>query len=282
LRSSSSRWRRTCSAAAAAQQTTLMTAPTTVGVLEGLGDRLRPFLMIAPCKNSKTLPFLETGLPYRRQARSPPFPPFWLLLAPCKNSQALPFWCLTDFKDTPPPSRPLSADGKVTVAKVQVGLLGSARQIQRDLERIASRADTESPQGLHYILQGAWPGCLLPCASKQFSLREGCGFGLPPRQAAGRRRGCTTTRKMRRDYSDVGLLGAPVVVLGWSSALSHEPVPPLQFCCRTEMVLALMSIPGYCLYGYDYQGTVSTLLNEPAPPPPPAFSRRAPQRRCWR
>ncbi|GAB4823858.1 hypothetical protein N2152v2_010904 [Parachlorella kessleri] len=44
-------------------------------------------------------------------------------------------------------------DGRVTVAKVQVGLMGSARQIQRDLERIASRANTSSPQGLHYILQ---------------------------------------------------------------------------------------------------------------------------------
>ncbi|KAL4443492.1 hypothetical protein ABPG75_011229 [Micractinium tetrahymenae] len=41
----------------------------------------------------------------------------------------------------------------VTVGKVQVGLLGSARELQRDLERIADRADTESPEGLHYILQ---------------------------------------------------------------------------------------------------------------------------------
>ncbi|PRW56501.1 hypothetical protein C2E21_4515 [Chlorella sorokiniana] len=41
----------------------------------------------------------------------------------------------------------------VTVAKVQVGLLGSAREIQTDLERISGRADTESPEGLHYILQ---------------------------------------------------------------------------------------------------------------------------------
>ncbi|KAI7844132.1 hypothetical protein COHA_002267 [Chlorella ohadii] len=41
----------------------------------------------------------------------------------------------------------------VTVAKVQVGLLGSARELQQDLERISSKADTESPEGLHYILQ---------------------------------------------------------------------------------------------------------------------------------
>lgn len=41
------------------------------------------------------------------------------------------------------------------MAKLQVGLLGSARQIQLDLERIAGKADTRSSSGLHYILQGA-------------------------------------------------------------------------------------------------------------------------------
>lgn len=45
---------------------------------------------------------------------------------------------------------------RVTVAKLQVGLLGSARQLQRDLERIADKADTDSPAGLHYILQGTF------------------------------------------------------------------------------------------------------------------------------
>ncbi|BDA41463.1 hypothetical protein COCOBI_02-2430 [Coccomyxa sp. Obi] len=42
---------------------------------------------------------------------------------------------------------------RVTVAKLQVGLLGSARTLQKQLDRIASRADTNSPSGLHYILQ---------------------------------------------------------------------------------------------------------------------------------
>ncbi len=41
------------------------------------------------------------------------------------------------------------------MAKVQVGLLGSARALQRDLERIAKRADTNSSEGLAYVLQGA-------------------------------------------------------------------------------------------------------------------------------
>ena len=47
------------------------------------------------------------------------------------------------------------ADEAVTVVKLQVGLLGTARQLKRDLERIAGRADTNTPDGLHYILQGA-------------------------------------------------------------------------------------------------------------------------------
>ena len=48
-----------------------------------------------------------------------------------------------------------AAGERVSVAKLQVGLLGSARALQRQLDRIASRADTTSPAGLHYILQGA-------------------------------------------------------------------------------------------------------------------------------
>ena len=46
------------------------------------------------------------------------------------------------------------AGERVTVAKLQVGLLGSAKSMKRDLERIADRANTDSPSGLHYILQG--------------------------------------------------------------------------------------------------------------------------------
>ena len=45
------------------------------------------------------------------------------------------------------------SDERLSVAKVQVGLLGTARDLQKDLERIASKADTSSSRGLHYILQ---------------------------------------------------------------------------------------------------------------------------------
>jgi hypothetical protein len=47
-----------------------------------------------------------------------------------------------------------SSGGRVTVAKLQVGLLGSARSLQRDLDRIAGKADTSTPGGLHFVLQG--------------------------------------------------------------------------------------------------------------------------------
>ena len=42
---------------------------------------------------------------------------------------------------------------KFSVAKVQVGLLSNARDLQKDLERIASRADTSTARGLHFVLQ---------------------------------------------------------------------------------------------------------------------------------
>lgn len=40
-----------------------------------------------------------------------------------------------------------------SVVRLQVGLLGSARKLQFDLERLADRADASTPEGLHYILQ---------------------------------------------------------------------------------------------------------------------------------
>jgi uncharacterized membrane protein len=41
----------------------------------------------------------------------------------------------------------------VSVAKVQVGLLAQARNLQADLDRIAQRADTDSSEGLAQVLQ---------------------------------------------------------------------------------------------------------------------------------
>lgn len=43
--------------------------------------------------------------------------------------------------------------GSVGVAKLQIGLLGTARDLKADLDRIAKRADTSSSEGLHYVLQ---------------------------------------------------------------------------------------------------------------------------------
>lgn len=38
----------------------------------------------------------------------------------------------------------------------QVGLLGMARTLQQDLDRIAAQADTTTASGLHYVLTGQW------------------------------------------------------------------------------------------------------------------------------
>ena len=46
----------------------------------------------------------------------------------------------------------LGAD-RIAVVKIQIGLLGLARQLQLDLEDIADAADTSSTEGLHYVLE---------------------------------------------------------------------------------------------------------------------------------
>ncbi|XP_050382242.1 uncharacterized protein LOC126799155 [Argentina anserina] len=46
----------------------------------------------------------------------------------------------------------LTATEKTTVMKLQVGLLGLARDLQRDLDRIADTADTSTPEGLSYVV----------------------------------------------------------------------------------------------------------------------------------
>ena len=46
----------------------------------------------------------------------------------------------------------LGAD-RIAVVKVQIGLLGLARQLQLDLEDIADAADTSTTEGLHYVLE---------------------------------------------------------------------------------------------------------------------------------
>ena len=42
---------------------------------------------------------------------------------------------------------------QIAVVKVQIGLLGMARQLQLDLEDIAEKADTSSMEELHYVLE---------------------------------------------------------------------------------------------------------------------------------
>lgn len=45
------------------------------------------------------------------------------------------------------------ADGPVSIAQLQLGLLASAREVQEDLRRLAASADTSSSTGLQQVLQ---------------------------------------------------------------------------------------------------------------------------------
>ena len=45
------------------------------------------------------------------------------------------------------------ADGPVSIAQVQIGMLASARAVQEDLRRLAASADTSSSGGLQLVLQ---------------------------------------------------------------------------------------------------------------------------------
>ncbi|KAI3794551.1 hypothetical protein L1987_37183 [Smallanthus sonchifolius] len=47
----------------------------------------------------------------------------------------------------------LTAISKTSVLKLQVGLLGMGRTLQRDLNRIAEASDTSTPEGLSFVLQ---------------------------------------------------------------------------------------------------------------------------------
>jgi len=48
---------------------------------------------------------------------------------------------------------PLQSTGPVSLAQVQVGLLPAAKQLQADLRRLATTADTNTPAGLRLVLQ---------------------------------------------------------------------------------------------------------------------------------
>lgn len=114
----------------------------------------------------------------------------------------------------------------------QVGLLGSARELQQDLERISSRADTESPEGLHYILQGGWRALLGSAA--------GWVAGSPS------------------PWCRVGGV-LPVACCSWLPRVlgcvegAGQTLIPFNGTCTlhpAETVLALMRNPDYCLYGF--------------------------------
>jgi uncharacterized membrane protein len=47
----------------------------------------------------------------------------------------------------------ISADGPVSIAQIQLGMLATARDVQEDLRRIAGSADTSNSEGLQRVLQ---------------------------------------------------------------------------------------------------------------------------------
>lgn len=64
----------------------------------------------------------------------------------------LAFFFISGFLTDRTQSNLFSSTSKTSVLKLQVGLLGMARSLQQDLDRIAERADTSTPAGLHHIL----------------------------------------------------------------------------------------------------------------------------------
>lgn len=62
------------------------------------------------------------------------------------------FMMVSGFLSDKSESSVLTATDKTSVLKLQVGLLGMARSLQRDLNRIAEIADTSTPVGLSYVL----------------------------------------------------------------------------------------------------------------------------------
>lgn len=56
-------------------------------------------------------------------------------------------------------------DDTSSVIRLQLGLLGNARELQTDLDRIADSADTSTNSGLHYILEET---CLSLMRNPQF------------------------------------------------------------------------------------------------------------------
>lgn len=64
----------------------------------------------------------------------------------------LAFFFISGFLTDRTQSNLFSSTSKTSVLKLQVGLLGMARSLQQDLDRIAERADTSTPAGIHHIL----------------------------------------------------------------------------------------------------------------------------------
>lgn len=74
---------------------------------------------------------------------------------------------------------------KTSVLKLQVGLLGLARSIQKDLDRIAETANTSTPEGLNYVLTET---VLALLRHPDFSISGYSSVDIKPSMEAGEKR----------------------------------------------------------------------------------------------
>nr|ABR16066.1 unknown [Picea sitchensis] len=113
---------------------------------------------------------------------------------------------------------------KTSVLKLQVGLLGLARSIQKDLDQIAETANTSTPEGLNYVL-----------TETVLALLRHPDFCIS-------------------GYSSVGLLGLARSIqkdLDQIAETANTSTPEGLNYVLTETVLALLRHPDFCISGYS-------------------------------
>jgi uncharacterized membrane protein len=97
------------------------------------------------------------------------------------------------------------ADGPVTIAELQVGLLATARELQEDLRRLAATADTSGSAGLQRVLQETSLALLRHPDLWVYANGEVGQVPFPSAEATFNRLSMTERSKLRREVtSNVG------------------------------------------------------------------------------
>ncbi|KAG6736401.1 hypothetical protein POTOM_060837 [Populus tomentosa] len=152
----------------------------------------------------------------------------------------------------------LTAAEKTTVLKLQVGLLGMGRSLQRDLNRIAEVADTSSSEGLNYVLTGYSVEMKSSCVAHgfaykkplfhvKFSNKNKCWFVMLKEKA----------RSLSGNAGAEGNGGKG----GYDQKTYHEKINETHFVELAQLdgysalkrtSLALLRHPDYCISGYSF------------------------------